>query len=56
MKKNHLNIVLGVLFLLFSFSSYTDLDDNEVIDLTRETITKDSELFGLLAFILKAES
>lgn len=48
MKKNHLNAVLGTLFLLLSISSCTDLDDNEIVGLTRETITKDSELFGLL--------
>lgn len=52
MKKNHLNIVLGALFLLLSISSCTDLDDNEVVDLTRETITKDSELFGLLESVV----
>lgn len=52
MKKINLTILLGTLLLLFSISSCTDLDDNEVVDLTRETITKDSELFGLLESVV----
>lgn len=52
MKKINLKAVLGTLFLLLSISSCTDLDDNEVVDLTRETIKKDSELFGLLESVV----
>lgn len=52
MKKINLNTLVGILFLLFSMSSCTDLDDNEIVDLTRETIKKDSELFGLLESVV----
>lgn len=52
MKKIHLKTVLGTLLLLLFISSCTDLDDNEVVDLTRETIKKDSELFGLLESVV----
>ena len=51
MKKNHLNAVLGTLFLLLFISSCTDLDDNEPADLTKNTIKKGSELFNLLASV-----
>lgn len=33
-------------------NSCTDLDDNEIVDLTRQTIKKDSELFGLLESVV----
>ena len=39
-------------FCLFVTFSCSDLDDNEVVDLTRETIKKDSELFGLLESVV----
>lgn len=52
MKKNNFKAVLGVLFLLFAINSCSDLDDNELVDLTRDTIKKDSELFGLLESVV----
>lgn len=52
MKKNNFKAVLGLLFLLFAINSCTDLDDNEAVDLTRDTIKKDSELFGLLESVV----
>lgn len=52
MKKNNFKVIVGALFLLFSINSCTDLDDNEIVDLTRDTIKKDSELYELLESVV----
>ena len=49
--KNNFNAIPGILFLLFLSTSCTDLDDNEVVDLTQNTIQKGSELYELLETI-----
>ena len=46
-----LPFILSTFILLITFSC-TDLDDNEIVDLTRDTIKQDSELYGLLESIV----
>lgn len=43
---------ISFIIILLGASSCTDLDDNEPVDLTKETIKKDSELFGLLEAVV----
>ncbi len=52
MKKKNITLLFGMLFLLFGTNSCTDLDDNEPVNLTRETIKKDSELYNLLEAVV----
>lgn len=48
----NLFLILTTVFLLLNLSSCSDLDDNEPVDLTRNTIKKDSELFALLESVV----
>lgn len=48
MKNLNLSIVLGLFIILLGITSCGDLDDTETVGLSKDVITKDSELFQLI--------